>query len=209
MKRLGLRKNLIVTILAAGLIPLIVIGLYSTFVAREALEKSYVQSLESIASAKAEGVRWYFDAVRDQLLTSAHSHSFVGAMEAFAKAYKDIRRDNKVDDEELASMKASVSDYYHNHFGKEYKKNNEGKEVAVEELLNSLSRNALALQYYYISSNKNPLGSKNALNSASDASRYSEVHKEYHPEINDFLKRFGFYDIFLVDIDSGNVPKKS
>lgn len=40
---------------------------------------------------------------------------------------------------------------------------------------------------------------------ASDRSRYSQIHKQYHPTIRKFLEEFGYYDIFLVDADTGYI----
>ncbi|MBT3354583.1 MAG: hypothetical protein HN402_06650, partial [Candidatus Scalindua sp.] len=34
---------------------------------------------------------------------------------------------------------------------------------------------------------------------------YSKLHAKYHPAIRDFLDQFGYYDIFLVDPDSGDI----
>ncbi len=49
------------------------------------------------------------------------------------------------------------------------------------------------------------LGGKNELVSADDGTRYSELHKKYHPHLNQYLTSFGFYDIFLVEPETGVV----
>jgi len=38
-----------------------------------------------------------------------------------------------------------------------------------------------------------------------DGSRYDQLHARYHPHIHDFLNKFGYYDIFLVDADTGRI----
>ena len=68
-----------------------------------------------------------------------------------------------------------------------------------------LDGDAISLQYEYIQNNPNELGSKDLLDQAADGSGYSESHKLYHPIIRNYLEKFGYYDIFLVDIVSGDI----
>ena len=75
----------------------------------------------------------------------------------------------------------------------------------VDAILNSLDADSIALQHQYISANPNPLGEKDSLIAANDQSEYSALHAKYHPHIRDFLQKFEFYDIFLVDPDTGDI----
>jgi methyl-accepting chemotaxis protein len=61
------------------------------------------------------------------------------------------------------------------------------------------------LQNLYIAKNPSPIGEKHKLDAANDRSLYSQVHGEYHPPIRKFLEEFGYYDIFLVDADTGYI----
>ena len=40
---------------------------------------------------------------------------------------------------------------------------------------------------------------------AADESEYSKIHSKYHPIIRSYLKKFGYYDIFLVDHRTGHI----
>lgn len=62
------------------------------------------------------------------------------------------------------------------------------------------SNNAIVAQNFYIAKNNKPLGAKNELMWATDGSGYSEKHKEIHPTINNYLTKFGYYDIFIVNL---------
>ena len=73
------------------------------------------------------------------------------------------------------------------------------------DYFNQLDDDSIALQYSYIKANHNPLGEKHNLDFANDESIYSKLHAKYHPVIRDFLDQFGYYDIFLVDSDSGDI----
>lgn len=60
------------------------------------------------------------------------------------------------------------------------------------------------LQDLYINDNPHPTGSKDKLVDAKDGSRYSEVHAQYHPWMNQLQVDRGYYDVFLFDTD-GNL----
>lgn len=55
-----------------------------------------------------------------------------------------------------------------------------------------------SLQDTYIHKNPNPIGKKHFLNDAQDGSKYSEIHKEFHPWFKRCLEKGGYYDIFLL-----------
>ncbi|HEX4890828.1 MAG TPA: methyl-accepting chemotaxis protein [Alphaproteobacteria bacterium] len=63
---------------------------------------------------------------------------------------------------------------------------------------------AEALQKLYIQDNPNPAGHKEDLDYAPDGSAYSGVHAKYHPWFRTFLRKRGYYDIFLFD-NAGNI----
>jgi anti-anti-sigma regulatory factor/HAMP domain-containing protein len=48
-------------------------------------------------------------------------------------------------------------------------------------------------------------GSKHLFDLSPDAVTYSAAHARHHPRLRNFLDRFGYYDIFLIDARSGHV----
>ncbi|UCH13072.1 MAG: PAS domain-containing protein, partial [Bacteroidales bacterium] len=67
------------------------------------------------------------------------------------------------------------------------------------------SNNSKILQYLYIANNSKPAKSRHLLNRAEDGSEYSAVHNMYHSFFRDWLTRFKYNDIYLVDNKSGNI----
>ena len=67
------------------------------------------------------------------------------------------------------------------------------------------SKTAIYLQHHYIATNKAPLGSKDEMNNALDGSQYSAVHEKYHAIFRSYLQKFGYYDIFLIDDETGEI----
>ncbi|WGO99435.1 methyl-accepting chemotaxis protein [Saccharophagus degradans] len=72
-------------------------------------------------------------------------------------------------------------------------------------MYNTLDADSWALQYAYIASNPNPLGSKHLLSKRNDGTRYSDLHSQVHPLLKHYLETFGYYDIFIADPQSGDI----
>lgn len=106
-------------------------------------------------------------------------------------------------------MRQQVGRYYKAEFLRRYNADNKDSQEEAESLVNKLvsplDADAIMLQYQYIQQNPNALGSKELLDDAGDGSDYSLSHSLYHPIIRSYLQKFGYYDIFLVDISSGDI----
>ena len=61
------------------------------------------------------------------------------------------------------------------------------------------------LQRLYIDDNPYPTGEKEKLDLADDGSRYSTVHRQFHPYFRTFQRQRGYYDIFMFDLDGNMV----
>lgn len=204
MNRWSLKLKLILSFLLAGLLPMLAVGIYSYYKSTEALEKEAIDKLVAVRNIKGDAVKRYFEGIKNQALTFSHDVMIQDAMVQFSEAFKIFTSELSVSRTDQMKFKSNLKDFYTNQFGKKYKEEN-GKEVDALAFLNQLSPNEMALQYYYIGSNPNPLGSKEALDAAGDNSTYSKLHAKYHPAIREYLQKFGYYDIFLVDIESGNI----
>lgn len=101
-----------------------------------------------------------------------------------------------------AEFKQKLTGYYRDEFLPKLAKTEQGS-----PLLNSFLPESPAsyyLQYHYIAANPNPIGKKDLLNVAPDSSKYSRVHERYHPIFRNIIKKFGYYDMFLIS-PQGNV----
>ncbi len=57
----------------------------------------------------------------------------------------------------------------------------------------------------YITKNPFPTGKKLEYVDAQDGSNYSKLHARYHPVFKQYLEEYGYYDIFLLDAETGNI----
>ncbi|VAW34593.1 Methyl-accepting chemotaxis sensor/transducer protein, partial [hydrothermal vent metagenome] len=202
-RNLSLKVKLIALFLVVGLVPLLVgvVVIYRSSSA--ALEHETFNQLVSIREIKKAQIEGYFKTIENQALTFSQDVMIIDAMKEFKMAFKAIGDDPAVSSEELEKYRSSVRSYYTGLYDATF------REKSVDNIdaasLVPTDKNSLILQYRYISNNPQPLGSKNGLVKADDGSRYSQLHARYHPAINAFLEKFGYYDIFLVDADSGNI----
>ena len=202
---LPLSRKQLFAISAAGLIPMLIVELVSFTVAKSQLKHLAFNHLESVRELKANSVERYFKLVEHQITTFAEAPGTVEAMSALAQAYEPTTSAENFEAADLQLMRNHLKDYYENQFAKEYGNRNKGESIATLKLLESLNPTSIALQYFYISNNNNPLGNKHLLNFAEGKSVYHRKHQQYHPNFRSFLEKFGFYDIFLVDATTGDV----
>ncbi len=198
-------RKLIALLVVIGLVPMfaVAISMYSS-TSEGIFAKSFDQ-LEAIKTIKTNQVKDYFSFIDSQVRTFSQDVAIVDAMKAFPEAEKTAREEAGVTAEDLVGMKSHLRDYYTSKFGAEYGKRNDGATPPTDAQMQPLDDDSIFLQYQYISANPNPLGSKEGLVSAEDGTTYSQLHAKYHPMVRSYLKQFGYYDIFLCDLESGDI----
>lgn len=198
-----LNAKLIVAMLIAGIVPLAVSLGIATHQAEDAIRQQAFNQLDSLRSTKRLQIESYFRTIRDQVLTMAQSTMIVEAMQNFSREFHYLG-DTVVPGEPAAdNMKRVNAAYYADHFGQKFKQET-GASTDVS-VLQTADPATTILQYHYIGNNPHALGSKHELDHAADGSVYSEHHARYHPIIRNFLEKFSYYDIFLVDADTGHI----
>jgi methyl-accepting chemotaxis protein len=163
-----------------------------------------LQKLEGIREVKTNQVEGYFQTIESQIQTFSQSLMVVDAMRDFKTHFKAYRSEAQIDAVQLKAMRSDLKAYYSGPFNAKYRQD-VGREAPIARIFDGLGENTLALQYAYIAANKNPLGSKEQLNRADAPTSYDTLHAQVHPVVRSYLERFGYYDIFLVDSESGDI----
>jgi len=201
---MNINKKMILMACGLAIIPLIVaiavLGNIATNIASNSLETAAKNQLISIRDTKKTQIEDYFGTIRSQVISFSDNYMIIDAMRSFKASYASVARGAEID-----LMRNELAQYYKNEFAKEYTTLNSGKSIDINKILNSLSAKAVTLQYHYIQNNPHPLGSKHKLDSAKDDSVYSHHHAKFHKYIRHFLEEFEYYDVFLVDYETGNV----
>ncbi|HEY9046895.1 MAG TPA: hypothetical protein VIN08_13420, partial [Ohtaekwangia sp.] len=144
---------------------------------------------------------YYFDIIRNQILTFSENKMVVDAMKEFRTAFMQIGEG--ITEQKLADYKHNLERYYTEEFVVRLKENTDELVTSEQYLPQELRSNIL--QHHYISNNPHPTGQKSLLDKAGDGSSYSDVHALYHPIMRNFLEKFGYYDIFLIDHLTGDM----
>ncbi len=200
----SITKKLIVSFIAVGLIPALVILLFSIYETKLNISNQIFSQLSSINQIKKNSIERYFELTRKQALEISQSPTVINSAIGLANAFSIYTNQLALNDTELNNQKKTVIDFYENTFSPKFNESNK-EPLNTSQLYSSLTKNQLALQYRYIANNPHPLGSKHLLLSANDNTDYSSIHNKLHKKLKVFLETYGYYDIFIVDDNTGNV----
>ena len=205
MIKMGIRTKIIILILIAGFVPFVIAGMLGYRTASLSLKKQAFSQLVSVREAKKKQIEDYFSNIRKQIQTFSENRMIIDAMKEFKDAFNEFQESNPASASQLEEYRTALWSYYTGDFTDEYKRRNNGRNPDAVDYLNQIDDDSAALQYFYISANHNPPGEKHRLDFAGDNSAYSRLHGNYHPIIRNYLEKFGYHDIFLVDPESGDI----
>ena len=190
-------------IVLAGL-PAIAISGLAYLDAADAIHKFAYKELHVMRESKAQAIEFLFHELEGQAKTLSNNKMTLDAYKKFSDAYG--KYESEFTSVSADKAKDSLDAFYHSEFKEAYASKNNGRDN--QDILDApkwLTKNQIMLQYSYVSNNSNPLKSKYLLNKAEDGTEWSKVHGEYHASFKDYIKEFGYHDLFLIDITTGNV----
>ncbi|MGB0140924.1 MAG: methyl-accepting chemotaxis protein [bacterium] len=205
----SLQAKLLILVLAVTLSSIIVISYISISTLQNALESKALQQMVSIREVQKSALENQFNNYRKQIQTMAQSNYVIEAMKSFDKSFKSYPRELLQYEPQMTTQQRSkeLRSYYTGDFSEEFQKRNGVSTDRVNEVFSRLSPEAIAFQHAFIADNPNPLGSKHLMDKPAHVERgeYAEFHANYHPYFRNFLEKFGYYDIFLVEPENGRV----
>ena len=197
-------RKLVVLLLLVATVPALAVGLAIYSSSSSEIETKATDQLEAIKTVKANQLTDYFKQIENQVRTFSENTMVVDAMKQFPAAETAAAEEAGTTPEDLERMRNKVEAYYKIDFTDEYSEIT-GTNPPVAKQLAPLDDDSIYLQYQYIANNPNPLGEKEVLDAAKDNTTYSQLHKKYHPVVRSYLQKFGYYDIFLCDLNSGDI----
>lgn len=191
--KIGRRLALVFFMVSAFLI--FITGMIGYMISRNSLEEETFNKLLAVREMKKNEIENYFKMILNQNVTFSQNLMVVDAMREFREGYNQIGNDSSAANSDIIKF-----------YEKEFLTRLSGDTVDSGKVQKFLpSSGARVLQNLYIVTNPNPVGEKDKLNDARDGSYYSRTHARYHPLFRDYLDKFGYYDIFLVDVKTGNI----
>lgn len=171
--------------------------------ARQSLEGIAKNRIVSTRDIKKDQIEKRLNQIINNMKTYSSDKSIIKASSAFIQSFDQYHTEVKSIDK--STFKKDVIKQYFGEFTQEYRNKNGGIEVDFKPLLNLMDESSFAMQYNYILKNPFPLSQEKKLDTVEDGTLYSKVHLEYHPSIRYYMDTFGYADIIIADINTGNI----
>jgi class 3 adenylate cyclase len=162
-----------------------------------ALKQSVTNQLAGVRRSKASRIETYYRTIQSHVLTLSEDRMIIDATREFRKAYEMLNTEPVP-----AEFQRALLENYRTRFFSQIQKLHFGRE-RVEDYL-PITPAAIRLQYEYIAKNPNSSGHRRDLESSGDGSAYSRVHAKYHRAFRRIVENFGYYDLYLIDGDTGH-----
>lgn len=182
-------------LLTAGILPMTVTAVFDTSRMYTMAEEAAQAEIASVIDLKGTMVETYFETLHSIANTLAINPVVTEAVSAFAAAAVELDRSNSV----AVRPQDLRERYRYQH------ENTTGATPGDMARWMKIDPVAEKLQHLYISDNPQKIGEKHLLMAASDGSRYSKLHAQYHPFFKAYLEEFAFYDIFLFEPEEGRI----
>ena len=195
-RRLTTRSQLILMLLLVSVGATAVVAHLGFRSGRASLTASIYRQLISVRSSKASQLSAYFALLRNQSSTLAEDRMIVAAVRDFRDAYGQMQG-AALDSQREERLRK----YYRGDFPPRVAKVDQAEPI-LDAYLPSAPESR-ALQHAYVAANPHPSGSKHLLDDAGDGSGYTRAHARIHPLLRNIAVRFGYYDLFLIDPDTG------
>ncbi len=194
---LSIRSRLMLMLIMVSAISAMVLIYIGYVNGKNAINKSIFNQLTSVKASKKYQVESYFHEI-------GNITEILGENEMIAHALTDFKSGfRKIGETELNSECSRRLSTHYDDFVDHVSRNMDIKNNP--ELYYPKSVEACYLQYEYIIENPNPSGDKHLMLDANDGSDYNRAHIKYHQYLTDVILKFGFYDIFLIDLELGDI----
>jgi hypothetical protein len=192
----SIRSKLMGLLLLLALTTLAVTGTVAYIKNRNSLSNETFNRLTLITRTKRSQIEAYYETIHSHVETLSSDRMFIDAMREFQHAYKKMNKTAI-----RASVVAAVNEDYRDNFYPEMQKLHMARQNFQAYL--PVTPAAIQLQYLYIVKNPHPKDRRDALIDAGDGSEYSRVHRKYHEAFRAIVKKFGYYDLYLIDYETG------
>ncbi len=185
---------------------LIIFGSIEYRNAKSAINDLTFAQLTAVREMKAQQIEDYFELISNQIRSVSTNEEAHNAIKGFKLAIAALKSSNEARLPEAMAVSEGMRRYYEDEFFERLQAHTleDLKGVSAESYFPNTEVGRY-LQEQYIVQNPNPTGEKHVLTDAGDGTYYSSMHSKYHPWFRDYLDRFGFYDIFLVEPEDGQI----
>lgn len=198
MANLSIKSKLLVMLLSVSAISIALVASLGYTRSYAALRESVFAHLTSVRATKAAQIEQYLADLRAELTVLGSSPGIGTVAQDFIRTYRELETA-----EVTPEQRAALEVFYTEKFLPKLDEMVEGE----PELASVFPQSNVAqyLQYYYLAENPHPIDAKLQLDRAADGSDYSVVHAGHHPMLRRIATSFGYYDLFIIDIETGAI----
>ncbi len=195
IKNSNLKMKLIASFVGISSIVILCIGTLSYLSGKNSVQSLAMRQLTMARDMRKEFLTTYYGDLKNSILTLNNDAVMASAAREFIAAYKlyskEAGKDANLEDIKNANRRLE-SEFLS-------KVNETSKENYPAGIFSTNNSNGNVLKNSYITTNPYKQGEKHKLDFANDGSTYSRVHAKYHPHFRDYLERYRYYDIFILD----------
>lgn len=196
-KFLTIRTRLMIMLLLVSLLACGVLSYVGSQYGYEVIGEEVTNQLTLVRAAKKSQIESYFHDISNFVEVMGQNEMVIDATKDFKLAFQKLA-EKKLD----ANCSQALSEHY-GVFLEKLVANIDAKPDV--DLYYPKNIEGCYLQFEYIVDNPSSLGEKDDLIDAEDGSEYSRVHRKYHEYFRSLIKKFDFYDVFLIDLDKGDI----
>ncbi len=200
---MSLLSKLLLMLLAAAMTAVVTISFLGYRHGEQQITETAFQQLRSLRVSKSQQVEWYFKNLRNVVRILGQTPAITKSMQLFSTSFASL--DNKPRDVDVLSdeQKENLGNYYNKEYFPKLDQLQDGKSNV--EIFWPRSRAGRRAQSLYLAENPNKTGEKDRLYSSSATTSYDMVHRRFHQFYRNALKAQNFYDMFLIDGESGDI----
>lgn len=194
LDRLGIKSKLLLMLLGVSLGSVAVVSAVSFVASRDALSDNVTDQLTATRETLSRQVEDFFRTIEGQVASLAESAATVQALAEFRVGWDqlaDAPLDDRAADEITAAYEEFVASLPR------------ASRVDSPAALQPTAANARYLQYRYAVAGD--VEDRSDVVSVDDGTFYSRAHARYHPALRNYIDRFGYADLFLVDAETGTI----
>ena len=196
---LTIKSKLMIVLILLCTASMLTFGIKSYLDFRTTISKRLLSKLTTNRNTKLNYIKFYFENIRKQVSVLSQDRAFVDAMREFRRTFHELQAEQT-----FVGDSINVRKYYEKEFLPRIGGGASAKNFVVDAFMPQ-TRAGMYLQQQYIAANPNPVGQKLLLTQSPDSSAYSSVHAMYHPMFREFVEKFNYYDMFLIDAETSEV----
>jgi methyl-accepting chemotaxis protein len=197
-KGLTVKTRLMIMLLIVSLICCGVMSYLGNRYGEKVIGQEVSDQLNLVRSSKKYQIEGYFRRISGILETLGQDASVIQAAQDFKTAFSSVGKDKALN----AQCSNKLTEHYTTYMDSLAKNMDVKKDIDLY-LPNTVE--GCYLQYHYIVNNPNKVSEKDKLLDPKDGSQYSLVHQKYHEFFKLFASKLKLADVFLVDLEGGDV----